>query len=184
LIKEIIVVEGKDDISAVKRAVDAEIIATSGLGLTEKTIDLIKKASKNRGVIILTDPDFPGKKIRNIVSSQVENCKHAFIPRDKANKKGNIGVENASPEAIREALGNARAETTDNRAEFLNEDMIYYELVGNQNASLRRSKLGDMLGIGYCSAKQFLKRLNNYGITREELENAIEKYMHDEELDI
>ena len=184
LIKEIIVVEGKDDISAVKRAVDAEIIATSGLGLTQKTIDIIKKASENRGIIILTDPDFPGKKIRNMISSQIENCKHAFIPRDKANKKGNIGVENASPEAIIEALENARAEITEDRLEFTNEDMIYYELVGNDNASKRRSKLGDVLGIGYCSAKQFLKRLNNYGITREELEAAIDKYMQDEELGI
>ncbi len=184
LIKEIIVVEGKDDISAVKRAVDAEIIATSGLGLTQKTIDIIKKASENRGIIILTDPDFPGKKIRNMISSQIENWKHAFIPRDKANKKGNIGVENASPEAIIEALENARAEITEDRLEFTNEDMIYYELVGNDNASKRRSKLGDVLGIGYCSAKQFLKRLNNYGITREELEAAIDKYMQDEELGI
>ena len=165
MIKEIIVVEGKDDISAVKRAVDAEIISTSGLGLTEKTIDLIKKASENRGVIILTDPDFPGKKIRNMISSQIENCKHAFIPRDKANKKGNIGVENATPEAIREALANARAEVLDRRTEFSNEDMLYYGLVGNDNASKIRSKLGDILGIGYCSAKQFLKMLNKYGIT-------------------
>ena len=181
MIKEIIVVEGKDDISAVKRAVDAEIIATSGLGLTQKTIDLIKKASKNRGVIILTDPDFPGKKIRNIISSEIENCKHAFIPRDKANKNGDIGVENASPEDIIEALKNARAETAEKRTEFSNEDMIYYGLVGNENASKIRSKLGDMLGIGYCSAKQFLKRLNNYGITRDELEAAINEFMKDEE---
>ena len=59
--------------------------------------------------------------------------------------------------------------------------MIYYSLVGNDNASKRRSKLGDELGIGYCSAKQFLKRLNNYGISRDELEAAIEKYLNEEE---
>ena len=174
MIKEIIVVEGKDDISAVKRAVDAEIIATSGLGITKEIIERIKKASENRGVIILTDPDFPGKKIRNIVSAEVKNCKHAFIPRDKANKNGNIGVENASPEVIREALANARAEITENRTEFTNSDMIYYGLLGDDNASKLRSKLGDMLGIGHCSAKQFMKRLNNYGITKEELEEAID----------
>lgn len=182
IIKEIIVVEGKDDISAVKRAVDAEVISTSGLGLTQKTIDIIKKASENRGIIILTDPDFPGKKIRNMIVAQIGNCKHAYIPRDKANLKGNIGVENASPEDIREALKNARAESTDNRAEFTNEDMIYYQLVGSDNASKRRGKLGDELGIGYCSAKQFLKRLNNYGISREELEDGIEKYLDIEEI--
>ena len=31
-IKEIIVVEGKDDVSAVRRAVDATILTTSGMG--------------------------------------------------------------------------------------------------------------------------------------------------------
>ncbi|WP_313165646.1 ribonuclease M5 [Sedimentibacter sp.] len=181
MIKEIIVVEGKSDISAVKRAVDAEVIATSGLGINENIIKVIKKASKNRGIIILTDPDFPGKKIRNILSEQIENCKHAYIPRDKAKKDGDIGVENASPEVIREALKNARAEISDGAPEFTNKDMIYYGLVGNDNASKTRGLLGDELAIGYCSAKQFLKRLNSFGITREELEEAITKVENNEE---
>lgn len=173
MIKEIIVVEGKSDISAVKKAVDAVVISTSGLGINDKIINNIKKASKNRGIIILTDPDYPGKKIRNILTSEIENCKHAFIPRDKANKNGDIGVENASPEQIREALKNAKAENSEDNHEFTNHDMIYYELIGNDNASKRREKLGDVLGIGYCSAKQFLKRLNSFNIKREELEAAI-----------
>lgn len=173
MIKEIIVVEGKSDISAVKKAVDAQVIATSGLGINDKIINIIKKASKNKGIIILTDPDYPGKKIRNILSSEIENCKHAFIPRNKANKNGNIGVENASAESIREALKNARAEISENKQEFSNKDMVYYELVGNDNASKRRGLIGDVIGIGYCSAKQFLKRLNTFGITRDELETAI-----------
>lgn len=179
MIKEIIVVEGKADISAVKKAVDAQIISTNGLGINDKIINIIKKASKNKGIIILTDPDFPGKKIRNILSSEIENCKHAFIPRDKANKDGDIGVENASVEAILEALKNARAEVSENRQEFSNSDMIYYGLVGNENAAKKRSFIGDELGVGYCSAKQFLKRLNSFGITREELEEAISKILED-----
>ncbi|NYB75320.1 ribonuclease M5 [Sedimentibacter hydroxybenzoicus DSM 7310] len=181
MIKEIIVVEGKSDISAVKRAVDAEVIATSGLGINENIIKVIKKASKNRGIIILTDPDFPGKKIRNILAEEIENCKHAYIPRDKAKKDDDIGVENASPEVIREALKNARAEISDSVAEFTNKDMVYYGLVGNDNASKMRGLLGDELAIGYCSAKQFLKRLNSFGITREELEEAIIKVENNEE---
>lgn len=179
LIKEIIVVEGKADVSAVKRAVDAQVISTNGLGINDKIINVIKKASKNKGIIILTDPDYPGKKIRNILASQIENCKHAFIPRDKANKDGDIGVENASKEAIIEALKNARAEVAENRQEFSYQDMVRYGLVGNDNASKRRSAIGDELGIGYCSAKQFLKRLNSFGISREELEDAIKKTIED-----
>lgn len=175
MIKEIIVVEGKADISAVKNAVDAQVISTNGLGINDKIISIIKKASKSRGIIILTDPDYPGKKIRNILASEIDNCKHAFISRDKANKDGDIGVENASKEAIIEALKNARAEVVENRQEFSYSDMVYYGFVGNDNASKRRSIMGDELGIGYCSAKQFLKRLNSFGITRRELENAIDK---------
>ncbi len=175
MIKEIIVVEGKSDISAVKRAVEAQVIATSGMGLNENILKVIKKASENRGIIILTDPDYPGKKIRYMLSSQIDNCKHAFIPRDKANKNGDIGVENASPEVIREALTNARAEISEDRQEFTYGDMVYYELIGSENASKRRAGAGDELGIGYCSAKQFLKRINSFGITRKELEEAIIK---------
>lgn len=181
MIKEIIVVEGKADISAVKRAVDAQVISTNGLGINDKIINVIKRASKNKGVIILTDPDYPGKKIRNILASEIENCKHAFIPRNKANKDGDIGVENASVEAIREALKNAKAVVSLDRQVFSNKDMVYYELVGSKNASKRRSMLGDELGIGYCSAKQFLKRLNSFGITKEELEEAIDKIELNEE---
>ena len=179
MIKEIIVVEGKADISAVKRAVEAQVISTNGLGINQKIINIIKKASKNRGIIILTDPDYPGKKIRNILASEIENCKHAFIPRDKANKDGDIGVENASAQAIIEALKNAKAEVAENRQEFTNKDMLYYELAGNDNAAKRRGLIGDELGIGYCSAKQFLKRLNSFGIIREELEEAILKISED-----
>lgn len=174
MIKEIIIVEGKSDVCAVKRAVDADVISTSGLGLNDRIISLIKKASQNRGIIILTDPDYPGKKIRQTLASQITNCKHAYIPRDKALKDGDVGVENATPEEIRKALENARAEIMDYEETFSNSDMIYYELVGNDNASKRRQLIGDKLGIGYCSAKQFLKRLNSFGITKQELENIIE----------
>jgi len=44
----------------------------------------------------------------------------------------------------------------------------------------RNRKIKEFTSIGIDN----ISILNNYGITREELENAIEKYMHDEELDI
>ena len=41
-------------------------------------------------------------------------------------------------------------------------------LVGADKAAENRAKLGAALGIGFANAKIFLKRLNNYGINREE----------------
>ncbi|HHV46237.1 MAG TPA: ribonuclease M5 [Tissierellia bacterium] len=174
MIKEIIVVEGKDDIAAVKNAVEAEVIATGGFGYSLSFIENLKKIAEKRGIIILTDPDHAGEKIRKDLSKHVKNCKHAFLPQGKALKKGNIGVENATKEDIIEAINKARPVISEKRQEFSKEDLIELGLAGSQNSKARREKLGDILGIGYCNAKQFLNRLNNFGITREELLRALE----------
>jgi len=180
MIKEIIVVEGKDDIAAVKNAVDAEVIATGGFGYDKKFIENLKKISEKRGIIILTDPDYAGEKIRKDLSKHIKNCKHAFIKQDKALKRGNIGVENATKEAIKEAIFKARPETFEKKEEFTKEDLVMLGLVGGENSRRRRELLGEALGIGYCNAKQFLNRLNNFGITREEFMKALEGIVEDE----
>lgn len=68
-IEEVIVVEGRDDVINLKRFVEAEIIATHGYGITEETIDKIRTANRRKGIIILTDPDFAGEKIRKRLGS-------------------------------------------------------------------------------------------------------------------
>lgn len=80
-IKEIIVVEGRDDTTTIKRAVDADTIETNGSAVSKETIEKVRLAQDTRGVIIFTDPDFPGEKIRKIVSDHVPGCKHAFIKK-------------------------------------------------------------------------------------------------------
>ena len=61
-IKEIVIVEGKTDTALLKQLFEVDTIETHGLALSDKTLALIKEASKSRGIIVLTDPDFPGKK--------------------------------------------------------------------------------------------------------------------------
>lgn len=175
MIKEVIVVEGKNDAAAVKKAVDADVIITSGFGITKQTIELIRKAQENQGVIILTDPDFMGEKIRKIIAHRVEGVKHAFIPAEEAEYQKDIGVENASSEAIVKALSMAKAERGEKRIEFTTNDMAEFGLIGLPDSTLRRKKLGAALGIGYGNAKQFLNRLNAYGISREEFEDAFSR---------
>ena len=108
-IREIIVVEGKDDTVAIKRAVEADTIETNGAAINDKTIQKIKLAAEKRGVIIFTDPDFPGEKIRKTIIEHVPNCKHAFLPKDQAKQKNGrkIGVEHAKLDDIRAALKEA-----------------------------------------------------------------------------
>lgn len=175
MIKEIIIVEGRDDEAAVKRAVEAETIATHGFGISRETFDRIEKAYAERGIIIFTDPDFAGEKIRKRLSERFPEGKHAFLPREEASKDGDIGIENAGPENIREALSRARAAAMEKRLEFRQEDMLKYGLAGLPGSAGRRDKLGKELGIGYGNSKVFLNRLNQYGIQRQEFVKAAEK---------
>ncbi len=176
-IEEIIVVEGKDDVSAVKKAVDAQILITNGYSLDAKQRNLIKKASEKKNIIVLTDSDYAGEVIRKRVEKLVgsQKCKHAFIPREQSTKNGDIGVENADESAIIEALTKARCVRSTKKDVFTVRDMFEHGLQGQDNSSETRDKLGKILGIGYCNSKQFLSRLNNFDITYEEFMNAISK---------
>jgi len=174
-IKETIVVEGKDDEAALKRAVKCEVIITRGFGISEATFKRIEHASKTTGVIIFTDPDFAGERIRERLSKRISNCKHAFLSREDATFKDDIGIENASPEAIIEALTKVRTLKQDAEIVFTKADLVALDLEGHANAAERRNRLGKVLGIGYCNAKQFVNRLNHYGVTRQEFINAVEK---------
>nr|WP_297575212.1 ribonuclease M5 [uncultured Peptostreptococcus sp.] len=176
MIKEVIVVEGRDDIRAVKRALDCELIATGGFGFPKGVMDRIKAAQARRGVIIFTDPDFAGEKIRKKIANEVEGCKHAFLPREEASKDGDIGIENARPESILAALAKVRTEIKADRKEFSNVDLVKNGLIGSDQSSHKRDKIGRLLGIGYGNSKQFLNRLNNYGVTRQEFDQALKDY--------
>ncbi len=61
MIKEIIVVEGKDDTVAIKRAVEAETIETGGSAINKEVLERIRLAQERRGVIIFTDLIMQGR---------------------------------------------------------------------------------------------------------------------------
>lgn len=175
MIKEVIVVEGKDDISAVKAALDVELISTNGYAYGKKLIDTLKKLQKRRGIIIFTDPDYMGKKIRKDISSKIEGCKHAYLPQGKAKKKKDIGVENATPEDIVAAIEKARPELSQKTNNFNKSHLIKAGLINLPGSNERRNLVSDILGIGHGNGKQFLNRLNSFEITLEEFEEALKR---------
>lgn len=173
MIKEVLVVEGKMDIVAIDKAVEADCIITGGFSLKPKTLDDIEKAYKKRGIIILTDPDCAGERIRKFLAKRFPEAKHAFVPKEDATANDDIGIEQASPEAIRTALEKVRTLDWNPTNEFTSADLIMNGLSGSNASSERRAVIGAKLGIGYANAKTFLTRLNHYGVTREEFEKAI-----------
>ena len=173
MLKEVLIVEGKMDIVAVNRAVEADCIITNGFHFNNKTLTNIAAAYKKRGIIILTDPDSAGENIRTFLTKKFPNAKHAYIPKDEATANNDIGVEQASPESIRNALAKVHTLNLNPRAEFTAAEMLQYGLSGSEESSKLRDKIGAVLGIGYGNVKTFVKRLNSYGITRAEFLEAL-----------
>ncbi|MDQ0340627.1 ribonuclease M5 [Caldalkalibacillus uzonensis] len=177
-IKEVIVVEGRNDTIKIQQAVEADTIETGGSALNAEVLERIRLAQERRGVIILTDPDYPGEAIRQQISQAVPGCRHAFIPREQAlATSGKCGVEHAQVEVIRQALKEARRVKERAESEVSWEQLVSSGLVGGNRAKVMRGKMGQQLGIGYGNAKQFYKRLHMFAITRAEFEAALQQVL-------
>ncbi|MCD9026257.1 ribonuclease M5 [Cohnella silvisoli] len=177
MLREMIVVEGKDDTTAVQRAVSADTIETGGSAIGEDVLRRIELAQARRGVIILTDPDAPGERIRKIVAERVPGCKHAFLTKDEARGRRGIGVEHASDDAIRRALDGVRSPESDSGelGEIEWSDLLTTGLIVQPSSARRRERMGELLGIGYANGKQFYKRCLMFRITRLEFLTALEQ---------
>ncbi|WP_044642837.1 ribonuclease M5 [Risungbinella massiliensis] len=176
--REIIVVEGKNDTNAVKQAVDADTIETNGSEISERTIEEIRRAHQSRGVIVFTDPDTPGERIRRIITRAVPEVKHAFLPKHQARGNRKIGIEHASSEAILEALEQVRTDfsSTTDPLEILSwDEYLEVGFSGQEDSRELRERVAEELRIGYANGKQFYKRLHALQVTRDELKAAIEK---------
>lgn len=166
-------VEGKMDVVAVDKAVEADCIITEGFNLNPRTLKNIEQAYKKRGIIILTDPDSAGERIRLYLTRRFPKAKHAFVPVKDATDNDDIGIEQARPEAIRKALEKVRTLDWEPTNNFAGGDLIVNNLTGAADAGARRARLGELLGLGFANAKTFLKRLNHYGVTKEEFAAAL-----------
>lgn len=184
-IQEIIVVEGKDDTTAIKRAVTADTIETNGSAISAETLRRIAHAQEKRGVIVFTDPDYPGRRIRAIIEEHVPGVKHAFLSKEKTiakNGKG-LGIEHANDADIREALKNVYTPNQKFKLEdeITIEDLITARLIGNPQAKSRRNRLGELLNIGMTNGKQLHKRLVMFQITVEQFGKAVAQLDQEEQ---
>lgn len=173
MLKEVIVVEGKNDRAAVMRALDAEVIITGGFALNGAAMERIRVAYEKRGIIILTDPDYAGERIRKTLTAKFPDAGQAFIAKEDAARNGDVGVEQASADAILSALAKTRTHTQIRSSLFAMSDLFAHRLAGTENAARRRCALGKALGIGYANAKTFLARLNDYGVSAKDFAAAL-----------
>ncbi|KRL06191.1 ribonuclease M5 [Liquorilactobacillus oeni] len=182
-IQEVIVVEGKDDTKRIKLAVNADTLETRGSAISDEVLMQIEQLQKKRGVIVFTDPDFSGEKIRGIITREIPGVKHAFLNKKDAapSAKGSLGVEHASIGAIQEALKHLYTEVNTATPQISLKELQEAGLIAGTGAKGKRALLGEYLKIGYTNGKQLYNRLNLFQITKKQLKSALEQIKKTEE---
>lgn len=168
MIKEVIVVEGKNDTKNLKKYFDVETIETHGLGINSETIELIKEINSKRGVILMLDPDTPGEKIRNRINEAIPNLKNVFLIKEEARTKKKVGVEHASKEVLEKALNNI-VTYSDSKDSLSYDDYVDLGFVSKDDSSIKRDIISKKYHLGKCNAKTLFKRINILGLTKEDL---------------
>lgn len=168
-VKEVLIVEGKHDSEKLKSCITCDTIETNGTHLGKEKLALIKKVQKQRGIIIFTDPDVPGEKIRHAINTAVPGCKNAFIEKKKAKTTKKVGVEHATKEDILEALQHLMSYEEHPALSISWVEFLTLGLTGCPDSQHVRELLGHALFIGRCNAKTLWKRLNMLGLTRDDV---------------
>ncbi len=115
-LRQAIVVEGKYDKIRLAPLVDAPILVTGGFRIFKdrEKLALLRRLAQQDGILILTDSDTAGFRIRGYIKSAIPKGKiyHAYIPeilgkeprKDHPSKEGTLGVEGMSREILAAAL--------------------------------------------------------------------------------
>lgn len=174
VIKEIIIVEGRDDTRRLKEVVQCETIETNGSAINSRTMQEIAVALETRGAIVLTDPDYPGKQIRHKIRAQFPQIKEAFVHRNKAKSAhGKFGVEHAGRDEILRSLSDVLTNSIDREEIYGAREMSYYQLAGHPKSKQLRTRVCEMLGIEYSNGKELRNKLNRYQIPIAQLEAVL-----------
>ena len=100
----VLIVEGTNDVSYLSSFLDAYYFVTNGLDISQEKIDFLLQTSKVNKLIIFTDPDEAGEKIKNTIQKSINGTYMASISGLSRKNYKKHGVAEASKEEILEAL--------------------------------------------------------------------------------
>lgn len=174
-IKQAVVVEGKYDKIRLSAVIDAPIFTTGGFRIykDKEKLALLRRLARQDGLLILTDSDTAGARIRGFLKSVINGGKiyHAYIPeilgkekrKQTPSKQGLLGVEGMDRDVLCNALQKSgvlfsEKEKTD---PVTRQDFYTLGLTGKDNSrALRQLLLEKMELPGYLSTAALVEAVN------------------------
>lgn len=193
-VNEAIIVEGKYDKIKLCSVVDAVIIVTDGFGIfrDSEKLGLIRYYAEKTGIIILTDSDSAGRKIRGYIKGAVKtgSVRNVYIPdvfgkekrKVKPSAEGKLGVEGIDVKTLLEAFEKAGVTASERTSvpDITKVTLFELGLSGGNNSSELRKRLQKKLGLpSLLSAGALLEVLNTM-MTAEELTEKVQELKEEE----
>lgn len=195
-LKRALLVEGKYDAARLHNLVEGTILTTDGFRVMKDRAlqQLLKRLAKAQGLIILTDSDGAGFKIRHFVTGLVgaANVLQAYVPaipgkearKDVPGKEGLLGVEGVPDALIMQALQDAlKGDVLENnpfqsgQTPITYTDLYEWGISGTANSAERRRQLLRQLGLPPRLSKKELLQVLSTLYTRETLACQLEHLM-------
>lgn len=188
-IDEAVIVEGKYDKIKLSSIIDTVIIVTNGFGIFKdrEKLELIRYYAETTGIIILTDSDNAGRKIRGYLKSAIGggNIRNVYIPdvfgkekrKDKPSAEGKLGVEGIDKELILEAFEKSGITASVREKPHDITKLTLYELglSGGNESSHMRKLLQKSLRLPECLSATALIEVLNTMMTADELDEHMVK---------
>lgn len=191
-IKECIIVEGTYDKIKLSGFIDGVILEVHGFGIynnkdLQKTI---KKLAKDCGIVILTDSDSAGFRIRSFIKQNIpkQYVKHAYIPdipgkerrKSVPGKEGLLGVEGIDEEIIVNALIDAGCEidgnATQSKSKITKSDLMRLGLAGGAGSREKRYALLKNLELPAKLSTNMMLEVINRLFEKEEFEKLVASF--------
>ena len=192
-LEQALLVEGKYDAARLANIVDGTILTTDGFRVFKDSAlqKMLKRIAAAQGLIILTDSDAAGFKIRHFVTGLVGagNVLQAYVPaihgkearKAEPGKEGLLGVEGVNDELILQGLTTAlESRTTCQKQTAQSRPITYTDLYdwgisGTANSAENRRVLLRRLGLPPRLSKKELLQVLNTLYTYDALNAEIEK---------
>ncbi len=175
----VIVVEGQSDVAFLEQFISADFVITNGSEISLETLQYLETLSQTRDIIVLTDPDYPGLRIRSIIAEHIPNVMHAYIRKEVSIKHHKVGVAESTKEEVLNAISLCLKEKKKDKptSDLLLSDLYDLHYMGYQESAKKRKALADKLKIGYSgNAKRLFKKLQSLGISKNDLRKMGEEY--------
>lgn len=188
-----VVVEGKYDKIKLSSIIDAPIIVTNGFGIykNSETARLIRYYAEKTGIVILTDSDTAGFRIRGHIKSIVPKGKiiNLYSPeicgkekrKIQPSKEGKLGVEGISAEKLRKLFVDSGLVNDAKSSENPITSLDFYELKlsGNSNSTLYRKKILNAMNLPENLTAKALLEAVNARYSKEEFIQLVQKIQED-----